>query len=356
MHCPSRPMGSWLNIVWVGMFMGIAMVHAAIAETNASPIALPPSWAWRTTGPLLLPGPTEGEDWMSLKDPSLVRHQDRWHMFCTVRGTRRSHAILYTSFADWPEAQRAPRRILNCHAGYFCAPQVFYFTPHRRWYLLCQASDPGWNPNFQPAFSTTAHLDDPSSWAPLRPMWPDPGTAPKAWLDFWVICDAHKAHLFFTSLDGIMWRSETSLESFPFHWTRPVQAIQADIFEASHTYRIRGQNRYLTVVEAQGGHGWRYFKSFVADRLEGPWLPQSADRDNAFASMKNVVQIGGRWTDVVSHGEALRVGTDEHLEVDLNPLRMVFQGVLDTARTNKAYGQIPWKLGLMESIPTPSNP
>ncbi len=31
------------------------------------------------------------------------------------------------------------------------------------------------------------------------------------WIDFWVICDREKAHLFFTSHAGWMWRSETQL-------------------------------------------------------------------------------------------------------------------------------------------------
>lgn len=311
-------------------------------------------WAWKASGPLLLPGPAGGETWLSLKDPSVVRHHDRWHLFCTVRGTRRSHAILHTSFAEWAEAQTAPRQILNCHTGYFCAPQVFFFTPRQEWYLVCQASDPSWTPPYQPAFATTKKVEDPGGWSPLRPMWTDPSTAPKAWLDFWVICDTRKAHLFYTSLDGKMWRAETALDRFPLGWSPPVLAIEGDIFEASHTYRLRGMNRYLTFVEAQDGHGWRYFKSFVAAQLEGPWIPQAAERDPAFASMRNVSQPSPRWTDAISHGELLRSGVDEHLEIEPASLRMVFQGVLDSDRADKPYGQIPWRLGLMESTSVPA--
>jgi HEAT repeat protein len=311
-------------------------------------------WAWKASGPLLLPGPTGGETWLSLKDPSVVRHHDRWHLFCTVRGTRRSHAILHTSFAEWAEAQTAPRQILNCHTGYFCAPQVFFFTPRQEWYLVCQASDPSWTPQYQPAFATTKKVEDPGGWSPLRPMWTDPSTAPKAWLDFWVICDRRKAHLFYTSLDGKMWRAETALDRFPLGWSPPVLAIEGDIFEASHTYRLRGMNRYLTFVEAQDGHGWRYFKSFVADQLEGPWIPQAAERDPAFASMRNVSQPSPRWTDVISHGELLRSGVDEYLEIEPDSLRLVFQGVLDSDRAGQPYGQIPWRLGLLESTSVPA--
>ena len=27
-----------------------------------------------------------GWEWVSVKDPSVVRYGDRWHLFCTVRG------------------------------------------------------------------------------------------------------------------------------------------------------------------------------------------------------------------------------------------------------------------------------
>jgi hypothetical protein len=145
-----------------------------------------------------------------------------------------------------------------------------------------------------------------------------------------------------------MWRAETLLSAFPKGWSTPVVALTADILEASHTYRLRGLDKYLTLVEAQNGHGWRYYKAYAADRLDGPWQPLAADKDNAFASMRNVVPGSDRWTDVVSHGELLRCGRDERLEVDPERLQLLFQGVLDRDRQGKVYGEIPWRLGLLQ--------
>jgi hypothetical protein len=102
------------------------------------------------------------------------------------------------------------------------------------------------------------------------------------------------------------------------------------------------------LIEAQNGHGWRYYKAYLADRLEGPWQPLAADKDMAFASMRNVNQTTDRWTDSISHGELLRTGNDEHLEVDPKGLRFLIQGVLEPDRQGKAYGQIPWRLGVLE--------
>jgi hypothetical protein len=291
----------------------------------------------------------EGVEFISVKDPSIVRYGDKWHVFCTVRGPKRTHAIVYLNFSDFGEANKAERHILSCHPGYFCAPQVFYFTPQQRWYLICQAADPAWGePAYRPAFSTTTDVSDPNSWAKLQPLFAKQPEGVKAWLDFWVVCDDAKAHLFWTSLDGRMWRCETPLSQFPRGWSTPAVVLTGDIFEASHTYRLKGQDKYLTLIEAQNGHGWRYYKAYVADRLDGDWQPLAAERDNAFASMRNVTPKGERWTDVVSHGELLRSGHDEKLEVDPANLRFLFQGVLDKDRQGKSYGAIPWRLGVLE--------
>lgn len=345
-----------LTLAAAALFACLA-ARAAPAPSASTSSALPDALDWMATAPILCPAPANGDSWHSVKDPTIVRHAGNWHLFCTVRGTNRSHAILYLSFPDWDQANRAPRHILPCHPGFFCAPQVFHFTPHQRWYLICQAAADSWSPSYQPAFSTTTELADPNSWSPLQPMFEGQPVTPKAWLDFWVICDRTKAHLFYTSLDGKMWRCETGLDQFPFGWSQPLLALEGDIFEASHTYRLRGLDGYLTLVEAQNGNGWRYYKSYLADRLEGPWRPWLAEREQAFASLRNVQQPAPRWTDAISHGELLRVGTNESLEVDPHHFQFLFQGVLDTDRAGKPYGQIPWQIGLLVphgTVPDPT--
>ena len=233
--------------------------------------------------------------------------------------------------------------------GYFGAPQVFYFSPHGKWYLIAQAADEAWEPAFQAVWSSTRDISDPQSWSPLTPLFKRKPDNVKAWLDFWVICDDAQAYLFFTSLDGKMWRAETPLREFPGGWSSPVVALRGDIFEAGHTYKLKGRSAYLTVIEAQHGHGWRYYKAYIADRLDGEWRPLAADRDTAFASMSNVRQTEERWTDSISHAELIRAGYDQELEVDVADLRLVFQGVTDRQRSGEGYGKIPWRLGMLEA-------
>jgi hypothetical protein len=52
---------------------------------------------------------------------------------------------------------------------------------------------------------------------------------------------------------------------------RPCElALQAKIFEASHTYKLKGRDQYLTIIEE---NGQRYYKAYVAQRLDGKWTP-----------------------------------------------------------------------------------
>lgn len=336
------------------MFVGVAGALIQSASQCRAEDQLTGNFQWRLGEPVLAPLERSEDPCYSVKDPTVLRHDGRWHLFCTIRSQKRSHQIEYLSFQDWKDARGAKRHVLNMHDGFFCAPQVFFFRPQKKWYLICQASDESWDPKYGAAYATTTNITDPTSWSPLNLLGHRKADG-KSGLDFWIICDDEKAHLFFTSLDGRMWREETSLAAFPEGWSEPELALKADIFEASHIYSLKGAKRdekarYLNVIEAQNGHGWRYFKAYVADRLDGEWTPLAATKDQAFASMRNTRFDGPQWTDSISHGELLRAGYDERLEVHPAELRFVFQGVKDEARKGKSYGQIPWRLGLLEPV------
>jgi hypothetical protein len=319
-----------------------------LATPPASTPLLTPPYRWVLSPPLVAPAERPDDPCHSVKDPTVVSHDGRWHLFCTIRSRKRTHQIEYLSFADWSKANDARRHVLTLTDGYFCAPQVFYFTPHKKWYLVYQVSDPARKPQLQPAFSTTTDLGDPASWTKPKLLFEKDPEGVTGWIDFWVICDDTHARLFFTSLDGRMWRADTKLADFPHGWGKPTVVLRGDIFEASHTYKVKGTGTYLTIVEAQAGDR-RYYKAYRADRLDGEWAPLADTRENPFASRDNVADRDGqRWTDSVSHGELLRAGVDEKLEVDPARVRFLFQGVSDADRKGKRYGDIPWRLGLLE--------
>ena len=126
-----------------------------------------------------------------------------------------------------------------------------------------------------------------------------------------------------------MWRLWTRLEDFPNGFDHCEVALTARIFEASHTYRLEGLDKYLTIVEEDGR---RFYKAYLADRLDGEWTPIADTVARPFASWKNIRPAQGvvPWTDNVSHGELIRSGVDQTLMVDADDLRLVFQGMLET--------------------------
>jgi len=326
----------------------LAMATGMLVGGTAVAGELKPPFSWTLSPPFVTPLQRAQDPPVAVKDPTVVFHEGRWHAFMTVRSATPPVHIEYISFDQWENADKAPRHVLKWHDRYFCAPQIFYFRPHKKWYLVYQVGAPDRQIKLQPAYATTENIADPASWSSGKLFFPqtDPKGAAK-WIDFWVICDAERAYLFFTSLDGRMWRMWTPVEKFPEGFDHLALALQADIFEAGHTYRLLGQNAYLTVVEAQGKEGRRYYKAYTADRLDGTWRPLADTEDRPFAGAVNVRQPDPPWADNISHGELLRAGVDETLSVEAANLKFLIQGVMNNAKGDKGYGGIPWRLGLL---------
>ncbi|NLF40175.1 hypothetical protein GX586_12075 [bacterium] len=310
---------------------------------------------WQASDPLLAADTNAPGVQIAAKDPTFVFSDGLWHLFCTVRRQDGPVDTQYFCFKDWKDAGKAKGVSLGLHDQYYCAPQVFYYEPHELWYLVYQINDSNAPPGcaFGPAFSTTPTIGAPASWTKPRRMI-DRKPDETGWLDFWVICDDTKAYLFFTSLDGRMWRCETGREAFPRGWSKPSLALKADVFEASHTYKLKGADLYLTMIEAQDrAHNRRYFKAYLADRLDGEWRGLADSLEKPFAAFSNVLQAHP-WTASISHGEIIRTGVNELMEIDPHDLRIIFQGASDDEYRGGNYGRIPWRLGMLE--PTTNQP
>ena len=331
----------------------ILLMLFAFAKPAVGQIPEDGRFRWNVSQPLLSVStaslPESDEEWIAVKDPSIVRHSDRWHLFCTLRKNKKGNGrirIGYLSFNEWKDANRAQWSVLKLTDGYHGAPQIFWFEPHSKWYLIYQAEDQTRGLKYGPCYSTNADLTKPDDWTLPEPLYVVP-KGQNAGLDFWVICDNKNSHLFFTSLNGKMWRAETTIKNFPNRgWSRPVVALKADIFEASHTYALRGEQRFLTIVEAQSRQR-RYFKAFIANTLDGEWKPLAATTANPLVAPINVINQKDSWATSYSHGEFLRVGHNQQLEIDPNKLQLLFQGASDADYRNRNYGQIPWKIGLL---------
>jgi hypothetical protein len=314
---------------------------------GAEPVDFVVPEKWECSAPLIAPEKRDRDPSRAQKDPTVVFYGGKWHIFMTVKLPGRS-AIEYCSFEKWEDADKSRRTILKVsESDYYCAPQVFYFAPHRKWYLIYQMGAPGAKMMWV-AHSTTDNIADPDSWTQARPILDGGPNDPRkaGGLDYWIICDEQRAYLFLTSLNGKMWRLWTKLADFPNGFDHCELALEARIFEASHTYRLKGLDKYLTVIEE---NGQRYYKAYVADRLDGEWTPVADTAEKPFAGWKNVRPAAGvePWTDNISHGELIRDGYDQTLVVDPAELRFLFQGMWDKDKSGRNYGQFQWRLGML---------
>ncbi len=336
-----------LFLVWLTLPLSL--------QADPLPWAYPRQWTY--TAPLIAPEKRTTASSHAQKDPSVVYHEGLWHVFMTVKLEGRS-AIEHVAFSDWTEAHRSRRTLLPiCDTTYFCAPQVFYYRPHACWYLIYQVGGVSSDQRkMWVGYSTTKTIEDPLSWSHVAPI-PSLDGGPKdprnvGGLDYWMIADDARFYLFYTSNNGRMWRLSTTRNQFPEGFAHCELAFQGEIFEASHIYKVKGHPHYLAIIEEDHR---RYQKALIADRLDGEWTVLGNTPETAFASWHNCQPAAGvtAWTTNMSHGELIRSGVDERLEIDPNHWRFLFQGMRDEEKEGQGYGGFPWRLALLQPAETP---
>ncbi|MCZ7421114.1 non-reducing end alpha-L-arabinofuranosidase family hydrolase [Verrucosispora sp. WMMA2044] len=313
---------------------------------------LPNSFRWSSSGVLIGPKSDASHNIRAVKDPSVVYHNGRWHVIATTTNQSGSYSMVYLNFTDWSQAAAAQHHFLDTTAigtGYKAAPHVFYFAPQRLWYLVYQVGD-------NAAYSTNTDISNPRGWTAPRRFYA--GGMPQIirdnignghWVDFWVICDSVKCHLFSSDDNGHLYRSETSLAQFPNGMSNTViamrDAARYPLWEAANVYRVSGGNQYLLIVEAIGAAGVRYFRSWTAPAITGPWSALADTQANPFAGVSNTTFAGTAWTKDISHGEMVRAGVDQTMLISPCNIRYLYQGK-DPAATD-SYNLLPWRLGLL---------
>lgn len=312
------------------------------------------TFKWTAGAPLIAPKPEKNRPTVSVKDPSVLFYKDKWHVFYTTCDEKGVWSMEFVNFKEWKDADKAKRFNKDDNpnlTGYHCAPNVFYFTPHKKWYMVFQSG--------QPQYSTNDDINNPMGWTkPVdffdgAPPGLEKGQWGPEWLDFHCIADDKHVYLFFTGDNGRFYRSRTSIENFPKGMSNPVTVLKDDekgkIFEGSITYKIKGQKKYLTLIEAFGAPTWdRYYRSFIADSLDGEWREQAASWEKPFAGLTNVTfeKEVEPWTKDISHGELIRAGYDEKMEIDTDNLQFIFQG-RDPVSNGMAYHLLPYKIGML---------
>lgn len=301
---------------------------------------------WRVGAPILCPGPPGTFDETAVKDPTIVRHEGMWHLFYTARG-RDSYSIGYVAADELAKLESAKRYPLEQLRGrtdpYAAAPQVFYFAPQERWYLVFQTRDS----NYQPAYATTERIGNPDSWSAPAVLAEKKDDA--KWIDFWVICDETTAYFFYTRNHKDLYRMTTALADFPLGFGDP-RRVFGPVHEAVHIYRAKGRHEYHMLYETRFRKDFRRYGLATAKALAGPWTRVTSN----YARARQLRWDGGAvpWTEEVSHGEMIRSGFDQCLEYDPLESRFLIQG-MPASQHQGPYPKLPWSLGIIHLDPAP---
>ncbi|MEU5322592.1 non-reducing end alpha-L-arabinofuranosidase family hydrolase [Streptomyces sp. NPDC021056] len=328
---------------------GAQSTTALSAKSAKSAAALPSRFSWSSSGALIGPKPDSSHNIAAVKDPSVVYYNGKYHVFASTASSA-GYNLVYLSFSDWSQAGSATHHYLDRTAigtGYRAAPQVFYNTAQRLWYLVYQTGNA--------SYSTNPDISNPNGWSAPRNFYasmPDiirQNIGNGHWVDMWVICDSANCYLFSSDDNGHLYRSRTTVGQFPNGFTNTVIVAQDSnkyaLWEASNVYKVQGSDQYLLLVEAIGSDGRRYFRSWTTSSLAGSWTPLAASESNPFAKASNVAFPSGSWTRDISHGEMIRAGYDQTLTIPSCRLQYLYQGMNPNAGGD--YNNLPWRLGLL---------
>lgn len=316
--------------IGLGMFLG-TMTSGVSLVANA---AANPNPTWYVGSRCFYNGAAGSFDEVSVKDPSIVYANGKYHLFYTGYDRTGKFQMGYSSATTINGLVSAPHKKLNLNGngtGSYGAPQVFYFEPKKTWYLIYQGS-------LGACYATTTNIDDPNSWSGPKSM----GANGNMGWDYWVICDDQYAYLFNTPSDGShnIYCRKTPLANFPNGWGAPTVAVR-DTFEGSEVYKSKADNKYYMLVEDMKDN--RYYELHQADSLNGPWTKIN----EKWASSHNLSFTADKWTNRVSHGELIRAGINQKLEInDINKADFLIQGSTDG---NVAYEKIKWNLGIIKN-------
>lgn len=310
--------------------------QTGVTITMAKPVTcdLPTTFKWKDYGkPIAEPK----NNWIAIKDFTMVHYNNQYIVYMTYTPQGGGFKAAYmTPFATFADAAAATQAVMpNNLPG--VAPELIYFTPKNTWVFSTQ-----WCGG-QFCYTTGSDPTKPTSFAAQTKSLLTENITPNAPIDQVVICDDANCYLFYADDKGNIYRGSMAKANFPgqFSGTKKIlsESNSAKLFEAVEVYKLKGQKKYIMIVEC--GYP-RYFRAFTATDLAGTWTPiaNTIDAATPFAGKSNVTN---GWSNDISHGEIVRTGYDEYREIDPCNLQMIYQGLTGSGD----YNSLPYKMGYL---------
>ena len=314
------------------IILGLALMVSSFGSVASAAANANPSWS--VDERVIFHGECLPYDYYAAKDPTIVRYNGQWLVYYTGANQSGGWQMCFTSASTIAGLKTAKRTYMSkIGEEYFCAPEIFYFEPQKLWYLVYQDGTHG------AAYSTSTNPADPNSWQGPKSF----GISGNMGWDYYIICDDQYAYMYNTPSDGSgnLYVRKTTLANFPKGWSAPTVSIK-NTFEGAEVYKSLADGQYYLLIEDM--KDGRYYELWTSTSAGGPWT-QVAEK---WAWRGNLTKYNAdKWTTNVSHGELIRAGYDQKLEInDINKVDFLIQG---TTNMNAEYQKIIWDLGLIRN-------